>query len=42
MIGIVRDLISDVFEERFKMIYNAMKQNHPEITIVGTVAHLGG
>ena len=31
------DLISDVFEERFKMIYNAMKQNHPEITVIGTV-----
>ncbi len=31
------DLISDVFEERFTMIYNAVKKQHPEITIIGTV-----
>lgn len=31
------DLISDVFEERFKMIFDALKQKHPEITVVGTV-----
>ncbi|WP_153799475.1 alpha-L-arabinofuranosidase C-terminal domain-containing protein [Foetidibacter luteolus] len=31
------DLISDVFEERFTMIFNAMKQKHPEITVIGTV-----
>lgn len=31
------DLISDVFEERFTMIYNAMKKAHPEITVIGTV-----
>lgn len=31
------DLISDVFEERFTMIYKAMKEAHPEITVIGTV-----
>ena len=31
------DLISDVFEERFTIIFNAMKQKHPEITVIGTV-----
>jgi alpha-L-arabinofuranosidase len=31
------DLITDVFEERFTMIYKAMKQQHPEITVIGTV-----
>ncbi len=31
------DLISDVFEERFVMIYNVMKAKHPEITVIGTV-----
>lgn len=31
------DLISDVFEERFEMIYRAMKEKHPEITVIGTV-----
>jgi alpha-L-arabinofuranosidase len=31
------DLISDVFEERFRMIYKAMKEKHPEITVIGTV-----
>lgn len=31
------DLISDVFEERFTMIYEAMKKAHPEITVIGTV-----
>lgn len=31
------DLISDVFEERFTMIYKAMKEKHPEITVIGTV-----
>ena len=30
------DLISDTFEERFTMIYNAVKEKHPKITIVGT------
>ncbi|GHT11533.1 alpha-L-arabinofuranosidase [Bacteroidia bacterium] len=30
------DLISDVFEERFTMIYNAIKEKHPEIVVVGT------
>ena len=31
------DLISDVFEERFTIIYNAIKKKYPEITIIGTV-----
>ncbi len=31
------DLISDIFEERFTMIFNAMKAKHPEITVIGTV-----
>lgn len=31
------DLITDVFEERYTMIVNRMKQVHPEITIIGTV-----
>ena len=31
------DLITDIFEERFTMIYNAVKEKHPEITIIGTV-----
>jgi alpha-L-arabinofuranosidase len=31
------DLITDIFEERFTMIYNVMKQKHPEITVIGTV-----
>lgn len=31
------DLITDVFEERFTMLFNAMKKAHPEITVIGTV-----
>ncbi|NTS43826.1 alpha-L-arabinofuranosidase [Flavisolibacter sp. BT320] len=31
------DLITDVFEERFTLIYNALKEKHPEITVIGTV-----
>ncbi len=31
------DLITDIFEERFTMIYDAIRQQHPEITVVGTV-----
>jgi alpha-L-arabinofuranosidase len=31
------DLITDVFEERFAMIYKALQQKHPEITVIGTV-----
>jgi alpha-L-arabinofuranosidase len=30
------DKITPEFEERFKMIYNAVKATHPEITVVGT------
>ncbi|WP_246074244.1 alpha-L-arabinofuranosidase C-terminal domain-containing protein [Flavobacterium daemonense] len=31
------DLISDVFEERYRMIVKAVQQKYPEITIIGTV-----
>lgn len=31
------DLITDVFEERFCMIYKALQKKHPEITVIGTV-----
>ena len=31
------DLITDIFEERFTMIYNAVKEKHPEVTVIGTV-----
>lgn len=31
------DLITDIFEERFLLIYNAVKEKHPEITVIGTV-----
>ena len=31
------DLITDVFEERFTMIYKAIKAQHPDITVIGTV-----
>jgi len=31
------DLITDVFEERFTMIYNAVKEKYPEIVVIGTV-----
>lgn len=30
------DLISDVFEERFTLIFNAVKEKHPEIVVIGT------
>lgn len=30
------DLITDIFEERFTMIFNAVKKQHPEITVIGT------
>jgi len=30
------DLITDVFEERFTMLFNAVKKQHPEITVIGT------
>ena len=30
------DLITDVFEERFKMIYDAVQAKYPEITVIGT------
>ncbi|MEO6730237.1 MAG: alpha-L-arabinofuranosidase C-terminal domain-containing protein, partial [Ferruginibacter sp.] len=31
------DLITDIFEERFTMIYKALQKKHPEITVIGTV-----
>lgn len=31
------DLITDVFAVRYKMIYEAIKKQHPEITVIGTV-----
>ena len=31
------DLITDIFEERFTMIYNAVKEKYPEVTVIGTV-----
>jgi len=31
------DLINDIFEERFTMIFNAIKEKYPEITVIGTV-----
>lgn len=31
------DLITDIFEERFAMIYNAVKEKYPDITVIGTV-----
>ncbi len=30
------DLITDIFEERFIMIYNAIKEKYPAITVIGT------
>lgn len=31
------DLITDIFEERFTMIFNAVKEKYPEIMVIGTV-----
>ena len=31
------DKMTPVFEERFKLIYEAVKAKHPEITVIGTV-----
>ena len=31
------DLITPVFEERFEMIFKAVKEKYPEITVIGTV-----
>ncbi len=31
------DLITDIFEERFTMIYKAIGEKYPEITVIGTV-----
>lgn len=38
MIGIGNeDLISDVFKQRFEMIYKAVRERYPELEVVGTV-----
>ena len=31
------DLITPIFEERFEMIFKAIKEKYPEITVIGTV-----
>lgn len=31
------DLITHIFEERFEMIFKAVKEKHPEIIVIGTV-----
>ncbi|MFV0376431.1 MAG: alpha-L-arabinofuranosidase C-terminal domain-containing protein [Mangrovibacterium sp.] len=31
------DLITDIFMERFELIYTAIQEKHPEITVIGTV-----
>ncbi|MFS0490176.1 alpha-L-arabinofuranosidase C-terminal domain-containing protein [Leadbetterella byssophila] len=31
------DLITDIFEERFRLIYNAVKAKYPDIILIGTV-----
>ncbi len=31
------DLITDVFEERFRMIYKAVQEKYPDIIVIGTV-----
>ncbi len=31
------DLITHIFKERFELIYNAVKEKHPEIEVIGTV-----
>ena len=31
------DMITEVFEPRFRMIYNAVRERYPDITVVGTV-----
>jgi len=31
------DLISDIFKERFTMIFDAVKEKYPDITVIGTV-----
>lgn len=30
------DQITDIFEERFAMIFKAVKEKHPEVTVIGT------
>ncbi|MCF6403056.1 alpha-L-arabinofuranosidase [Chitinophaga filiformis] len=30
------DLITDIFEERFTLLFNAVKKKYPEITVIGT------
>ncbi|MBE0538045.1 MAG: alpha-N-arabinofuranosidase [Phycisphaerae bacterium] len=36
------DAITAVFKERFKLIYDAIKKEHPEIVVIGTVGPFAG
>jgi alpha-L-arabinofuranosidase len=36
------DAITPIFEERFKMIYDALKERHPEIVVIGTSGPFAG
>ncbi len=36
------DAITPIFRERFKMIYDAIKQKHPDIVVIGTVGPFAG
>ncbi len=36
------DAITPIFKERFKMIYDVLKEKHPEIVVVGTVGPFAG
>ena len=36
------DAVTPIFEERFKMIYDAVKEKHPEIVVIGTSGPFAG
>jgi alpha-L-arabinofuranosidase len=36
------EAVTPIFEERFKMIYEAIKAKHPEIVVIGTVGPFAG
>ncbi|MBP7052399.1 MAG: alpha-N-arabinofuranosidase [Phycisphaerae bacterium] len=36
------DAITPIFKERFQMVYEALKKEHPEITVIGTVGPFAG
>jgi alpha-N-arabinofuranosidase len=36
------DAITPIFKERFRMIYEALKEKHPEIVVIGTVGPFAG